>query len=53
MWGSSYHQDGELFGEATFDLRPGTRIVRFEIVDAAGIKAWSNPFDLSIRGPRH
>ena len=38
---------GELFETATLTLRPGAKYVRFEIVDAQGYKAWSNPYDLA------
>ena len=45
--GTEYHQHGELFETATFPLRANSRWVRFEIVDQRGLKAWSNPFDLT------
>ena len=45
--GIDYHQHGALFESATFPLRPNSRWVRFEIVDQRGLKAWSNPFDLT------
>jgi len=45
-YGVEYHEDGTLFETATFTLRPGAKYVRFEIVDAKGNKAWSNPYDL-------
>ena len=45
--GTEYHQHGELFETATFPLRANSRWVRFEIVDSCGLKAWSNPFDLT------
>ncbi len=45
--GTEYHQHSELFETATFALRPNARWVRFEIVGATGLKAWSNPFDLT------
>jgi len=46
-WGSEYHLHGELFEEATFPVRANARWVRFEIVGPEGLKAWSNPFDLT------
>lgn len=46
-WGTEYHQYGELFEEATFQVRPNARWVRFEVIGADGLKAWSNPFDLT------
>ena len=46
-YGTEYHQHSELFETATFALRPNARWVRFEIVGATGLKAWSNPFDLT------
>jgi len=45
--GTEYHQHNELFETATFALRPNARWVRFEVVSATGLKAWSNPFDLT------
>ena len=45
--GVEYHEHGKTFEEATIDLRPGTKLVRFEIIDPEGLKAWSNPFDLT------
>ena len=45
--GTEYHEHGELFETATFALRANARWVRFEVVDARGQKAWSNPFDLT------
>ncbi|MGA1198215.1 MAG: PHP domain-containing protein [Candidatus Latescibacterota bacterium] len=46
-YGVEYHTGGKLFETATFTLRPGAKYVRFEIVDAKGYKAWSNPYDLT------
>ena len=45
--GTEYHEHGALFETATFALRANARWVRFEVVDASGQKAWSNPFDLT------
>ena len=45
--GTEYHEGGNLFETATFDLRPNTKYVRFEIIGPDGNKAWSNPFDLT------
>ena len=46
-YGAEYQEPGKTFEEATIDLRPGTKLVRFEIIDPEGLKAWSNPFDLT------
>ena len=46
-WGTECRGDGSTFNEAIFALRPNARHVRFEIIDPAGAKAWSNPFDLT------
>lgn len=46
-YGASYRQTGQTFEQATFNLRPNARWVRFEVVGPDGRKAWSNPFDLS------
>ncbi|MDA0709580.1 MAG: CehA/McbA family metallohydrolase [bacterium] len=46
-FGVEYHKGGQLFEKATFNLRPGAKSVRFEIVDPQGYKAWSNPYDLT------
>jgi hypothetical protein len=47
VYGNSYREPGRTFTEATFNLRPNTRWVRFEVIGPDGSKAWSNPFDLT------
>lgn len=47
VYGNQYRADEGPFTEATFQLRPNLRWVRFEIIAPDGAKAWSNPFDLS------
>lgn len=44
-YGTQY-APGDTFEEATFNIRPNARWVRFEIIGPDGDKAWSNPFDL-------
>jgi len=46
-WGVEFHRQGLTFDSATFDLLPGAKYVRFEVVGPDGSKAWSNPFDLA------
>lgn len=46
-WGTEYHLHGEVFEDATFLVRPNARWVRFEVLGTDGLKAWSNPFDLT------
>ena len=46
-FGVEYREHGKTFEEATFDLRAGTKLVRFEIIAPDGWKAWSNPYDLT------
>ena len=46
VYGMEYHENGELFTEATFKLRGRAKWVRFEIIGPDGSKAWSNPVDL-------
>lgn len=45
--GSEYRTSDGTFDSATFRVRPNARWVRFEIVGPDGLKAWSNPFDLT------
>lgn len=47
-WGSEYRGDGSAFTTATIPVRSHANWVRFEVVDATGAKAWSNPFDLTV-----
>ena len=47
-YGAEHYRDGELFEEATFQLRKGARWARFEVFGPEGDKAWSNPFDLTV-----
>jgi hypothetical protein len=47
LYGTHFCLPGSTFTEAVFDLEPGIRWVRFEIIAADGAKAWSNPFDLT------
>jgi hypothetical protein len=45
-YGTEHREGGNLFTQATFALRKNAKWVRFEIIDATGNKAWSNPFGL-------
>ena len=45
--GAQYWEHGNTFEKATFNLYPGARWTRFEIIGPDGSKAWSNPFDLT------
>jgi hypothetical protein len=42
---------GPEFDEATLWLPSKTRWVRFEVIDARGLKAWSNPFTITGAPP--
>ncbi len=46
-FGIEYREPGRSFETAVFNLRPNARWARFEIVAPDGLKAWSNPFDLT------
>jgi hypothetical protein len=45
--GVQYYDPDGTFEEATFNLRPGSKWVRFEVIGPDGSKAWSNPVDLT------
>ena len=48
--GTTYHEHGELFENASIQLSPAWRWARFEVIGPDGAKAWSNPYDLTELG---
>ena len=46
VYGGTCYEGGRQFTEARIELPPLCRWVRIEVVDSAGLKAWSNPIPL-------